>query len=93
MSTESATVAPARNRTSKQDFIKAFQAGASNAAVGEVLGITEQSVVQRAAALRKLGVKLKRMERKQSESTLDLDALNKLAAESAPAPAAPADAS
>ena len=65
-----------------EQFVKAWQAGASVTAVAEKLGTSYISTSQRAGKLRKAGVKLKEMARGSGNRarTVDAKALNKLIA-------------
>ena len=63
-------------RTSVEEFIKVFQASEDRSTAAEALGVAYGSVVSREKNLRKLGVNLKVMPRKQRSNGLDVAALN-----------------
>jgi hypothetical protein len=81
-----------RSRNTSTAFVKTWQTLKGDAdAVAVKLGITRQSAMQKSSALRKAGVPLVPVQRAVSVSNkFDLAALTALAAELAPADAAPA---
>ena len=65
-------------RTSVEEFVKIFQDSATRQDAAERLGVAYGSVVSREKNLRKKGVNLKVMPRKERSNGLDVDALNKM---------------
>ena len=75
-----------KQHVSAESFVLAckevFQAGGGYDEVSEKLGIAAQSVVQRAAAYRKLGINLPRpTNQRRGRPAVDKDALNAILAE------------
>jgi hypothetical protein len=69
---------------SPEAFIEAWQKSTSAVDVGKALDMNPMTVTARAVYYRKLGIKLKHMDRARGRPRMDVAALNKIAAKHDP---------